>query len=96
MIGKTVMGLFLFRNRGNMKKSEVKVGGYYICNVSGKRVVVRIDSCQESFYRGKKQTHYWLGTNLLTNRQIHISSAARLQKEVSQLTAEILGKTWKG
>ena len=57
-----------------MKKAEVKIGGKYYANVSGKRVVVHIDS--ESPIGG------WSATNLTTNKGVRIKSAQRLQGEV--------------
>jgi hypothetical protein len=57
-----------------MKKAEVKIGGKYYANVSGKSVVVHIDS--ESPIGG------WSATNLTTNKGVRIKSAQRLQGEV--------------
>jgi hypothetical protein len=57
-----------------MKKAEVKIGGKYYANVSGKSVVVHIDS--ESPVGG------WSATNLTTNKGVRIKSAQRLQGEV--------------
>jgi hypothetical protein len=79
-----------------MKRSDVQLREHYIANVSGKRTVVRIDTVEERFYRGVKTSHYWLATNLVTGRQVHISSPQRLQKHISPLTAETLLKVWKG
>ncbi len=57
-----------------MKKADVAIGGKYYANVSGKRVVVRIDS--ESPIGG------WSATNLPTNKGVRIKTAQRLQGEV--------------
>ncbi len=54
-----------------MKKADVKIGGRYFANVSGKRVEIRIDS--------EKSRGGWEATNLTTGKQIHIKSAQRLQ-----------------
>jgi hypothetical protein len=53
-----------------MKKADVKIGGRYYANVSGKRVEVRIDA--------EKSRGGWEATNLATSKQIHIKSAQRL------------------
>jgi hypothetical protein len=57
-----------------MKKAEVKIGGKYYANVSGKRCEVRIDA--------EKPRGGWEATNLVTGKKIHIKSAQRLQGEV--------------
>jgi hypothetical protein len=53
-----------------MKKADVKIGGRYFANVSGKRVEVRIEA--------EKSRGGWEATNLATGKQIHIKSAQRL------------------
>lgn len=53
-----------------MKKEDVKIDGEYAANVSGQRVVVRID--RESRHGG------WDATNLRTNRAVRIKTARRL------------------
>lgn len=53
-----------------MKKEQVEIGGVYIAKVSGRHQQVRIDYV--STYGG------WTATNLSTNRQIRIKTAARL------------------
>jgi hypothetical protein len=53
-----------------MKKADVKIGGQYFANVSGKRVEVRIEA--------EKSRGGWEATNLATGKQIHIKSAQRL------------------
>lgn len=85
-----------------MKKTDVEIGGRYHAKVSGKIVVVRID--RESPYGG------WDATNLATERQVRIKTAARLrpvpQNAALALVARIdeaqekaealgLGKQWK-
>ena len=57
-----------------MKKAEVKIGGKYHANVSGKRVEIQLDS--------EKASGGWNATNLATGKKIHIKSAQRLQGEV--------------
>jgi hypothetical protein len=57
-----------------MKKAEVKIGGKYYANVSGKRCEVRIDA--------EKPRGGWDATNLATGKKIHVKSAQRLQGEV--------------
>ena len=65
-----------------MKKADVKVGGRYYANVSGKRVEVRIEA--------EKSNGGWDATNLATGKKVHIKSAQRLQGEVGRS-----GKTTK-
>jgi hypothetical protein len=65
-----------------MKKADVKVGGRYYANVSGKRTEVRIDA--------EKPNGGWEATNVATGKKIHIKSAQRLQGEVGRS-----GKTTK-
>lgn len=58
-----------------MKKDEVKIGSVYTCLVSGKLVPVKL-----------LRLHYrsgWIGRNLATNREIHIKSAQRLRREIT-------------
>jgi len=57
-----------------MKKAEVKIGGKYYANVSGKRCEVQIDA--------EKPRGGWDATNLATGKKILIKSAQRLQGEV--------------
>jgi hypothetical protein len=57
-----------------MKKAEIKIGGQYYANVSGKRCEVRIDA--------EKPRGGWDATNLATGKKILIKSAGRLQGEV--------------
>lgn len=59
-----------------MKKTDVKIGGKYYANVTGKKVEVQIDS--------EKSSGGWNATNLATGKKIHINSAQRLQGEVSK------------
>ncbi|AMV35231.1 hypothetical protein VN12_24110 [Pirellula sp. SH-Sr6A] len=58
-----------------MKKAEVKIGGKYYANVTGKRVEIRIDS--------EKTGGGWFATNLATGKKIIIRTAQRLQGEVA-------------
>ena len=53
-----------------MKKAEVKIGGQYFATVSGKRVVVKIDS--------ENRGGGWTATNQTTNRKVRIKGGARL------------------
>jgi hypothetical protein len=59
-----------------MKKAEVKIGGKYYANVTGKKVEVQIDS--------EKPNGGWNATNLATGKKILIKSAQRLQSEVGK------------
>jgi hypothetical protein len=59
-----------------MKKAEVKIGGKYYANVTGKKVEIQIDS--------EKPSGGWNATNLATGKKIHIKSAQRLQGEVGK------------
>ena len=54
-----------------MKKADVKVGGTYLANVSGKVVPVRIDAQNP---RGG-----WDATNTVTKKKVRIKSARRLR-----------------
>ena len=58
-----------------MKKAEIKIGGYYQAKISNRLTIVRIDS---------KTLHGngWMVTNMNTNRQIRIRSAAKLRREM--------------
>ena len=53
-----------------MKKAEVKIGGKYYANVTGKKVEVQIDS--------EKNGGGWFATNLATGKKINIRTAQRL------------------
>lgn len=57
-----------------MKKADVKIGGKYYANVTGKRCEIRIDA--------EKPRGGWDATNLATGKKILIKSAQRLQGEV--------------
>jgi hypothetical protein len=59
-----------------MKKAEVKIGGKYYANVTGKRVEVQIDS--------EKPSGGWNATNLATGKKIVIRTAQRLHGEVGK------------
>ncbi len=59
-----------------MKKAEVKIGGKYYANVTGKKVEVQIDS--------EKNGGGWFATNLATGKKIHIRTAQRLHGEVGR------------
>ncbi len=53
-----------------MKKTEVKIGGIYYANVSGKKTRVRIDS--------EASSGGWSATNLETDKSVRIKTAQRL------------------
>ena len=53
-----------------MKKAEVKIGGKYYANVSGKRTEIQIES--------EKASGGWNAINLATGKKILIKSAQRL------------------
>ena len=59
-----------------MKKAEVKIGGKYYANVTGKKVEIQIDS--------EKPSGGWNATNLATGKKIHVKSAQRLHGEASK------------
>ena len=59
-----------------MKKAEVKIGGKYYANVTGKKVEVQIDS--------EKAGGGWFATNLATGKKIVIRTAQRLHGEVGK------------
>jgi DnaJ-class molecular chaperone len=65
-----------------MKAAEIKVGGIYWANVSGKKVKVRVDNIHQgtgaylSGRRLKAQTQYTV-TNLATGRTLVFRSAKR-------------------
>lgn len=66
-----------------MRKVDVKVGETYYATVSGKRTRVRITSKttrQNYGYYGinSRLATFWTATNLITNRDVIIKSAARL------------------
>lgn len=58
-----------------MKKAQVEVGKVYVMKVSGQLTRVRLDS--KSPYGG------WVGTNLKTNREVRIRTAAKLRREAT-------------
>jgi len=64
-----------------MKKDEVKVGQEYLVKVSDKVVPVRIDAEHAS---GKG----WVGTDVVTGRQVRIKSAQRLRRAVVETPQE--------
>jgi len=68
-----------------VKKADVQIGGLYIVKVSGKLTRVRIT--RESPYGG------WDGTNLATQREVRIRSAARLRAPVGQYRPARLNTT---
>jgi hypothetical protein len=53
-----------------MKKTEVKIGGIYYANVSGKKTRVRIDA--------EASSGGWSATNLETDKSVRIKTAQRL------------------
>lgn len=74
-----------------MKKSQIKVGGHYKANVSGKRVTVRVDAIRETTkfggtgYDGRSKmqdTIVYDVTNLSTKRTTTFRTAARFLEEV--------------
>lgn len=60
-----------------MKKNEVKIGGRYLANVSGKRTAIRI--LRESSHGG------WDGVNETTNRVVRVRTARRLMREIGEV-----------
>jgi hypothetical protein len=78
-----------------MKAKDVVVGRVYVVKVSGKLASVRIDASRERVVRqpSRKGTTIlfsrpivsgggYIGTNIRTNREVNIRSAARLRYEV--------------
>jgi hypothetical protein len=61
-----------------MRKADVSLGHIYIAKVSGKLTRVRLDR-ESPFGNG------WIATNLVTNREVRVRSAARLRKEVTDV-----------
>jgi hypothetical protein len=59
-----------------MKKAEVKIGGKYYANVTGKKVEVQIDN--------ENPGGGWFATNLATGKKIHVRTAQRLHGEVGK------------
>lgn len=69
-----------------MKKSEIKVGGLYVANVSGKRVTVRVDKIYvRSSWPGPtaKDVTVYDVTNLSTKRTTTFRSAQRFLRPVT-------------
>ncbi len=68
-----------------MKKSEIKVGGYYRARVSGILVTVRVDDIETRNADTSRQgrTYYWV-TNLRTNRRLTFQSAQKFRLEVNE------------
>lgn len=67
-----------------MKKSDIKVGGYYRANVSGILVTVRVDEIStfnSNKYR-KGGTRYEV-TNLRTGRMLTFRSARKFRRETN-------------
>ena len=72
-----------------MKKSEIKVGGYYTAKVNGKLVTVLVDSINESPLNrqssgGSSSLRYEV-TNLSTNRKTTFRSAAKFRSPATTL-----------
>ena len=63
-----------------MKKAEIVIGEVYLAKVSRALVPVRIDSVRHLYGGG---TRGWTATNLVTGREIHVRSAARLRRRIS-------------
>ena len=61
-----------------MKKAEVKIGGKYYANVTGKKVEVQIDS--------EKNGGGWFATNLATGRLATFSAGASASECQVQVT----------
>ena len=59
-----------------MKKADVKIGGKYYANVTGKKVEVQIDN--------ENPGGGWFATNLATGNKIHVRTAQRLHGEVGK------------
>lgn len=79
-----------------VKKADVKVGDVYAMKVSGKLTRVRIDEVLPLGRVLTGRTHRskhsgWLGTNLNTNKQVRIKSAAKLRLHIPQAASTLEG-----
>lgn len=70
-----------------MRRCDVKIGGTYYANVSGKKTKVKIGE-EKQDWRG--QFAGWHAVNLATNREIRIRTAARLTEIPVPLAAWIV------
>ena len=62
--------------RNSIRKKDVEIGAVYVAKVSGNLTHVRITGY--SLYGG------WVGTNLNTNKDVRIRTAARLRGVVTK------------
>lgn len=69
-----------------MIQSEVTLGFVYAVKVSGKVAPVRLESVIRKDSRLGRKTAYG-GTNLSTNRAVHVRSAAKLRFELTMCAA---------
>lgn len=72
-------------------KADVVVGNIYLVKVSGREVPVQIRRKIQA--GGKQQRMWWLGVNLITNREVTIKSAAKLRKLITLTDYERYGLT---
>jgi hypothetical protein len=80
-----------------VKKSEVKVGSYYLAKVNGRTVPVRLDSIEQATrrignnYSGESvygEKSLYCVTNLASGRETTFRSAAKFQAEITQAEVE--------
>jgi len=64
-----------------MKQADVEIGAHYTARISGNLVTVRIDRERQgkTTANGKSRHGGWDATNLVTNKKVHIKSAAKLR-----------------
>lgn len=68
-----------------MKKSEIKVGGYYQARISGNFVTVRVDEIGTRYAdRFRQGGTYYRVTNLKTGRSLTFLSARKFRLEVNE------------
>lgn len=88
-----------------MKKAEVVVGEVYAAKVSGRVVPVRIEEEVERYSTtAKRRKTTWRATNLKTEREVTIKSAAKLRFKLKKTSDPIMSEgavttslntTWK-
>ena len=77
-----------------MNKHEIKVGGHYVAEVSGKLTTVRVDEVIESHYNQRIGRHFTGGykvTNLATGRKTSFRSAAKFRQAIDPRKVEKYG-----
>ena len=73
-------------------QKDVRVGAVYAVRVSSAIAPVRIDAVEKSSsFHGAIKTR-WRGTNLKTNREIYVRSAAKLRFELTRCAGTCGGR----